>query len=287
MGEIYRSVSVTGVRRLDGTQASTPVAKKERVPAEKVKDARAEEPRPASADREPAPVTDSSTAEISKKPSGTGEFERLRDLSVIQEQRIVQLEEEREELLQDCTELADKAVALEQQLQSRTDEEKKSAYEAGLLQAQEELKATEQTIANEVQKMRRLFEENLQAHLQQVDELALEIAFASLTRIVGEQFGDPAFTRAVVTKALRGVRDAQKMTVHLSASDLSIMERHAETSQDGAILSDIDYVADPRVTVGGCLIETDAGVWDARLETQLQRLRDAIAQSIKEGAQDA
>lgn len=287
MGEIYRSVSVTGVRRLDGTQASTPVLKKDRVPAEKVKDAREEEPRTVSAAQEPDHVTDSSRDDISKKPSGAGEFERLRDLSVIQKQRIVQLEEEREELLQDCAELADKAVALEQQLKSRTDEEKKSAYEAGLLQAQEELKATEQSIANEVQKMRRLFEENLQAHLQQVDELALEIAFASLTRIVGEQFGDPAFTRAVVTKALRGVRDAQKMTVHLSASDLSIMERHAEASQDGAILSDIDYVADPRVTVGGCLIETDAGVWDARLETQLQRLRDAIAQSIKEGAQDA
>ena len=37
------------------------------------------------------------------------------------------------------------------------------------------------------------------------------------------------------------------------------------------------------VTVGGCMIETDTGVWDARLETQLQRLRDAIDAAVKSG----
>jgi flagellar biosynthesis/type III secretory pathway protein FliH len=32
------------------------------------------------------------------------------------------------------------------------------------------------------------------------------------------------------------------------------------------------------------MIETDTGVWDARLETQLQRLRDAIDSSVKSGS---
>lgn len=286
MGEIYRAASVTGVRRLEGTAASVPAGKRAQKSAEGIHTTE-DETGGRGAVKQPAePGPSASLGEAPKNTATTGEFERLRDLSLIQKQRIVQLEEEREELLNDCSRLADDVVILEKQLSSRTDEEKKTAYEEGLQQAQEELQATELSAAEEMHKMRRLFEDNLQVHLQQIDELAVEIAFAALTRIVGEQFGDPEFTRAVVLKALRGVRDTQKLTVHLSPSDLAIMASHIGKLQDPAILSDIDYVADPRVTVGGCLIETDAGVWDARLETQLQRLRDAITQSIKEGAQD-
>lgn len=286
MGEIYRSASVTGVRRLDDS-TTRPVDKRARVPAEEVPKSRLGEGKATAG--QPAAESNAAgpTEALTPATTGAGDFERLRDLSLIQKQRIVQLEEEREELLKDCSRLADNTVTLEQQLSARSDEEKKAAYEAGLLQAQEELKATEQAVADDLQKMRRLFEDNLQDHLLQIDELAIEIAFAALTRIVGEQFGNPDFTRAVVTRALQGVRDTQKLTVHLSPGDVATMERHKGELPDPGILSDIDYVADPRVTVGGCLIETDAGVWDARLETQLQRLRDAISQSIKDGAPDS
>jgi len=286
VGEIYRSASITGVRRLETTSNNVQAGKKERLPSDDHKPVRDETTKQQATHSKQESQSKSVAEAVAQAPASTGEFERLRDLSLIQKQRIVQLEEEREQLLQDCSQLADDVVRLEQKLTAGIEETTASAHEAGLRQAQEQLAAQEQTMSDELHRMRRLFQDNLQTHLQQIDELALEIAFAALTRIVGEQFGDPNFTRAVVTKALKGVRDAQKLTVHLSPSDVEIMERHAAATGDSAILAEINYVADPRVTVGGCLIETDTGVWDARLETQLQRLRDTIAKTIREGAAD-
>jgi flagellar biosynthesis/type III secretory pathway protein FliH len=112
----------------------------------------------------------------------------------------------------------------------------------------------------------------------------VDIAFAALARLIGDRTGEEGFTRALVAHALSTVRGARKVAVHVSQQDFKVMGRLGEELGADGRFSEIEFVPDPRVTVGGCMIETDTGVWDARLETQLQRLRDAIDSSVKSGS---
>ena len=41
----------------------------------------------------------------------------------------------------------------------------------------------------------------------------------------------------------------------------------------------LDIVADPKVNLGGCIIESESGAVDARLETQLRVLERAMLKS--------
>ena len=77
------------------------------------------------------------------------------------------------------------------------------------------------------------------------------------------------------------MRGAQKVAVHVAQQDFDLMRKFENEITASGRISEIDFVADPRVTVGGCMIEAETGVWDARLETQLQRLRDAIEAGMR------
>jgi flagellar biosynthesis/type III secretory pathway protein FliH len=184
-------------------------------------------------------------------------------------------------MLADLRILTAELQAATEQTQAQREQEASAGYAAGLRQAQEEVDKERGRLLEDVSQLRKLFSSSLEDRLSKVDEFAVEIAFAALTRIVGEHFGDGTFARAVVLKAVTSVRGAKKVAVHVAQQDLDLIRRlEGELLSTGQI-SEFEFVPDPRVTVGGCLIETETGVWDARLETQLQRLRDAIDASIR------
>jgi len=278
MGEIYRSAAVTGLRRLDSNreqQAERRKQKKQNKTGASAKAIDSEQARARSAVSEEKP-------EVAVAPDQEGqvslesELDRLGDLCDVQQKRIEQLEAEKEELLSDLKELVAELQAAKEQTDQQHELETSAGYEAGMAQAQDEIDKERKKLISDTGQLRELFSSNLEEQMQKVDEFAVEIAFAALTRVVGERFGDEAFTRSVVSQAVDSVRGARKVAVHVAQQDYELMSQFADEITASGQISEIEFVADPRVTVGGCMIETETGVWDARLETQLQRLRDAI-----------
>jgi len=115
----------------------------------------------------------------------------------------------------------------------------------------------------------------------------LRLAVRLAERIVGGEIEkDDKTIIEIISTALQNARQQEKLTVRVNPKDLPAIEKEAENFPAGRIRF-IDFVADPRVPSAGCLIESEVGTIDARLETQLRVLERALlSQSEGEGAQD-
>jgi len=86
---------------------------------------------------------------------------------------------------------------------------------------------------------------------------------------------------SVVANALRRAADSTTLRIRVHADDLEAVRAHREdllTLVDG--IRHIEIIEDRRVGPGGAVVETDAGTIDARIETQLDEVSDALERMI-------
>jgi flagellar biosynthesis/type III secretory pathway protein FliH len=82
---------------------------------------------------------------------------------------------------------------------------------------------------------------------------------------------------AVVKKALSYIGDKEKLIVRVAPSDLETVSGRKDFWVPVAEkLSDISIVQDERIEQGGCIIESNSGIVDARLGIQFQELADLV-----------
>jgi flagellar assembly protein FliH len=82
---------------------------------------------------------------------------------------------------------------------------------------------------------------------------------------------------AVVKEACAGVEDSAEFTVQLHPDDLALLQRTNSPlllPQGGS--EQIHFQASAQVTRGGCIVQTRFGVIDARRETKMDLLRNAL-----------
>lgn len=125
-----------------------------------------------------------------------------------------------------------------------------------------------------IQNLQAQYESYLQNAEAQMLELALEVA----RKIVREELKiQPDHALAIVRDALRRVQGFAHLRIRVNPLDLELIRQnraallHIVDGVDG-----IEIVEDRRVDPGGCIIETDQGVYDARIRTQLSELERAI-----------
>ncbi len=80
----------------------------------------------------------------------------------------------------------------------------------------------------------------------------------------------------IVSKAIQNARQRENITVHVNPSDIETVSNNRENFVIGERAQIFDFVADPSVSAGGCVIETEIGRIDARLETQFNALEEAL-----------
>jgi len=105
---------------------------------------------------------------------------------------------------------------------------------------------------------------------REVIRLSLEIARKIIKREVAI---DEELILALVRVALERVADQALITVRVNPKDHSAIERHrAATAGIGGLSESIRLVEDPLIARGGCVIETESGTIDARIEEQLREI---------------
>jgi type III secretion protein L len=105
----------------------------------------------------------------------------------------------------------------------------------------------------------------------------LRLAIKLAEKIIGREIKtDKTTVVDIVSNALRNAKRQDKLTIRVSQTDYStVQEKFVELSQSSRT-SYVDIVPDPRVSLGGCIIESEVGTIDARLETQLRVLEKAL-----------
>jgi len=80
----------------------------------------------------------------------------------------------------------------------------------------------------------------------------------------------------IISTALQHARQKENLLIRVNPADLSTAQKELERFKSYSRSKFIDISADPRVGKGGCLIESEVGTVDARLETQFRVLSNAL-----------
>jgi flagellar biosynthesis/type III secretory pathway protein FliH len=110
-----------------------------------------------------------------------------------------------------------------------------------------------------------------QGVLRDAEASVVDLALAVAKRVIGQELSThPDRVRALVREALDRVRRATHVRVRVHPEDA------AELAVEG-----IEVVADASIERGGCIVQSDLGDVDARLDVRLDALRRALRHSVR------
>ena len=88
---------------------------------------------------------------------------------------------------------------------------------------------------------------------------------------------NPEVIRQVISNAIRRVTDKENIRIRVSIADsLCVKEMRDDLMEVIDGLRHLEIIDDRRVSDGGCVIETNAGTIDAKMETQLGEVARAL-----------
>jgi len=106
------------------------------------------------------------------------------------------------------------------------------------------------------------------------------VAFEAVCKVLGAHAIERDVVAAMVREAVARVKHDEAVLVRLHPQDCALLR-----GKVGDLRGDpegeeqhfkVELVADDKIALGGCMVETDGGLLDARLETQMERLRAAL-----------
>ena len=149
-------------------------------------------------------------------------------------------------------------------------EGKKVGFESGSKRAD----AVSQTLQQTLEQLRRMRSEIHQEIEKEVTQLALSIA----KKIVCHEIKTSRETVACVAReALARVDNPSTIKIKLNPEDLRfIQETQSQFNRFLDSFDDVHLVAEDSIQSGGCLIETDRGDIDARIEKQFEAVQEAF-----------
>ena len=189
------------------------------------------------------------------------------------------------------------AEILEQARQDIAEERRKLLEDARQTGRDEGLKTAEQDIENRAAELARTWaDEGLQSTLPAMQEVGrtlsrerakwladweadvIRLAVGIAEKIVRRQIDtNPAIAPDLIRETLELVTSAARLRIRLHPKDtdnLGGFENDIGTALNG--IAEVDVVPDETVTPGGCVLETEHGRIDARIETQLERITQEL-----------
>lgn len=168
----------------------------------------------------------------------------------------------------------------EQSLGEQLDVLKQEAWDEGMREGREQAEIEVRKKASAQLEAMTTFMRDARACLEEeihgMDELGVEIVFEAVAKILGQAATNPEAVAEIVREVIRGAKDRSRLVVRVRRADLDWISLNREQLLSGIDAGSVDFVADDRVRLGGCILETPIGNLDGRLETQLAGLRDIL-----------
>lgn len=137
---------------------------------------------------------------------------------------------------------------------------------------QQETDQSREQLSALINSMRSEYERDLDG----IAEIGAEIVFEAVTRIIGNSYLDRTGITAVVREVISHAKDRSRLVIRVCPADYQEIKTAHEMFTENGNNQKVEILADDRVELGGCLLETPAGNLDGRLEVQLQQLRDTL-----------
>ena len=107
---------------------------------------------------------------------------------------------------------------------------------------------------------------------------AIEIGFQVARKILETELRQsPEALFALVRSAVRRAGESRRIVVRLAPDDAALLRSEdGRSTLDGVTAARVEYLPDPSLQRGDCLVETDFGQVDGRLATRLSEIRRAV-----------
>ena len=147
--------------------------------------------------------------------------------------------------------------------------------------ADAELQRTLETLRTQLQQVIESVHAQHKAYLQHAESQMLELVLEVARKVVREELKlQPAHVLAIVRDALRRVQGIGRLRIRANPLDVDLLRQNRPSLlQVVEGIESIEIVEDRRVDQGGCVIETEQGVYDARIRTQLGEIERALREA--------
>lgn len=177
------------------------------------------------------------------------------------------------EARQECVELREDAARLGHEEGLRRGEEE------GRDEAKKAMKDAIQNANKQAEKTLKDAKDATSDYLSKAEEDVTSIALAVVEKILPQHFIDvPQVILPLVQKALEKVKDQKEINIHVAPDvyDLVLLARDEFRSRLTGTGAELTITSDESLVPGDCVIETPNGGVDARLQTQIELIRQAI-----------
>lgn len=147
----------------------------------------------------------------------------------------------------------------------------KEGYEAGILQAREDIEALREAISAFMNAKQEVFE----YIAPDILEISIDIAQKIIKKEITQ---DPQMILDKITEILKTLsKEENKINLKVNPSQVSILKQSVpDILSDAGLDARIIIVPDETVTEGGCVVTTANGIIDATIESQISIIKEAL-----------
>lgn len=118
--------------------------------------------------------------------------------------------------------------------------------------------------------------------IENIESTLVNVVSQAVRKVVGDLDDNERIVR-IVRNALVSVRNQQKVLVRVAPADEAAVTEALRPMLQSApgSASFLDVIADPRLERGACMLESELGVVDASLETQLKAFDNAFKAKLR------
>lgn len=150
------------------------------------------------------------------------------------------------------------------------------AREKGAREGLETAREAQCALLEDLEKMRRSFQEERDHYFEELEPEVVRLAVAMAEKIIRQEVSlHPEIVAGVARAAIDRLRDARTVRVRAHAADVEILRRTLPDTLPRCPES-LEIQASAQIERGGCLIESERGNVDARLNQQCARVAAAM-----------
>jgi flagellar assembly protein FliH len=183
-------------------------------------------------------------------------------------------------------EQVEQAVAEERQrLQAAHAAELKKQFAAGLQKGKAETSEEIQRALELLSQYAQLLKAEKSEFASLLEKAALDLGFSLAKKIIARELqADSEAVANIVRNAVQQVMDCDHVRVRVNPQDFDYLRTlHADMEQYLSRDAKLELKSDASIERGGCLIETENGMLDARLSSQLETLYAKLKESGSAG----
>lgn len=201
-----------------------------------------------------------------------GAQEDIPDLEEIQAQAQEMIDDARSQI-EDMQRAAQQEI--EMQRRQALEDANRTGYDEGYRQGLSEVDDMKRALAEE----RRQMEAEYDQMVEQLEPIFIDTITEIYSHIFGIELADNRDILVhLIDSTLRQVESSKTFIVHVSREDYPFVNIRKQELAEGAVAGKgmVEIIEDIALGQGACLIETDGGIFDCGVDTQLQELTNKL-----------